>query len=431
MSPNPNGVGIVTPNFGADARPYQYGDQNVRRILVTNDSIYDLVSLGDSTQASNFGACANFVTSVNWLGGTLYPNTPVVNAHYPGIMTVQCAGNSQLAPPNLYTDTVASIFGGNVNDYCGLLSPAECKVLGSGIQFGAFYPANTFYNRIEEIQPTSQAGLGANTPWFGWDDFLTKQIGKAIKTKCNLYAPAGQTLNSALMQQQIGQQTAATTVASAPISVSTAVNNWLALELTLPADHNVVNTFFTGLYGVNAVTTIPADIGKGFSYAYSDFQILGNGKKIHSWGIGGQCIEGYLNAALVPNYFWNESITHFISNPIFWIDLGTNNPFNDTTATFITKLKQLIALCRTKYPNAYVLLTTSHPTAGQGGITPYFVYGAIDVAKTTPGVLCIDTWSQAPTYPNAVILGYMADNTHYNQTGNQNWFSNILNKSLV
>src|SRR5690606_21931754 len=120
---------------------------------------------------------------------------------------------------------------------------------------------------------------------------------------------------------------------------------------------------------------------------------------------GGWNIEGWLSDTVVPTAVWSQFLPQIVENPIFQLDLGTNNPNSNTAATHATKMIALIAKMRTAYPEAPVILTTAYATS-ISGLDPYWREAARIIRDSVDGVWLLDTYSAMPDFNGGVALGY-------------------------
>lgn len=202
-------------------------------------------------------------------------------------------------------------------------------------------------------------------------------------------------------------------------------SGYLPIEIAIPNTHNWSLNPQAGM----DVTVVPLSAtvnGEAFAYHQIWIETTRVGVVLFMMGIGGAAIERWIDNSIVPLSIWSEMIPAVAegNKVIFWIDIGTNNPNNNTIAQHEAKLRTLISRLRTVYWDSYILLTTAYPR-DLDGPTTYYETAAINIGATTPGVLIINTFPMV-TYAQAVTNGWMADTVHYNAAGNAAFSQRIV-----
>lgn len=196
------------------------------------------------------------------------------------------------------------------------------------------------------------------------------------------------------------------------------------LEVVIPSDFPWINqTAFSAFVSATpAGTTVNLQTT---SVSRQSLEQDGPGIVYDAWAQGGWNVGGWLDNTEVPTSLFTTYLPLFTDSPIFWLDLGANGTSGITTAEqHAAAMELLIAKCRSGFPEADILLTSSHAHSTSGS-NPIYRAGAELVAASVPGVLYLDTYGALPTYAQGVALGYYGDTVHYLPAGNTNKFTVI------
>lgn len=384
-------------------------------------------SLGDSTQAYNGGDVTTYLTNIVWKGAMLGNANILINQHYSGLVSAWRMGLGNVKPPEEYTVPLASSISGTVNSYAGLFTSTELTIL-TGQTLVDLAPG--VYHRAVSVAMYTAQSHPANR--VGYDRWISMANGKELSAR-GVVRTWQNGITRPWLALQVTRDYGARTARSAFMSAVEPTSDYKTVEITLPASNNDPSGagVVVDWYCASGDTT--PDINKSVSLLPVVVTTPGPGKIIYSIGIGGWCIEGFLNPSIVGADQWSKLIPLYVGmdSALFWIDIGTNGPYFTTQSDFEEKYVRLIELCRRAIPGAPIMLTTSHPTQGQSLSEPaYYVSAAKSVAARVPGVVCVDTWSKSPDYPSAIAEGDMADAVHYNAQGMRKWMER-LNEVIV
>lgn len=139
---------------------------------------------------------------------------------------------------------------------------------------------------------------------------------------------------------------------------------------------------------------------------------------------GGWSVDGWVDERIIPNSLFDDFLPLVAQEPIFWLDLGTNNPAKNSQIQHVEKMIRLIERVRSVWPYAPILLTSAFASSLSGS-DPYYRAAAAALAEEVHGLLYLDTYGAMPDYPSGQNLGYYSDEVHYNDLGNAAFFTMV------
>jgi hypothetical protein len=395
---------------------------SVGKLLTSGTQRIHVFSFGDSTEAGNQSDWLVYMSRTNPLGFASNPTQYLLNTHYTVPSNVSSGGNvgaADLGVPNEYTIAQNSTISGKVNDYAGIFYAEEITILNGQTLVDA---APFIYDRIFAGPFGPAANRSSPAPW------IASTAGKDLTAFGLLknWGASGITSNFSRLDL-LSQYAGGHEQAGAAFLPSNNGTGLTSLSTTLAGASNDGAGVVVQWYAAAGDTT--PIIGQSAAYLPIVASLAGNGSIIYALGIGGWCVEGFNVAAVCPPFFWNTLLPAYVGadQPFGWFDIGTNNPFNDTSDVFAAQLTTAINTFRAGFGSTVpILLTSAHPNVNQIlGTDPYFVTGMHLVSQALPKVEFIDTWNSSPTYTQGQALGYYADTVHYNATGNAFWMTNL------
>lgn len=350
--------------------------------LVSPTKLTHLFLMGDSRTTSKAAEFDQGATQIAW-GGFRVPFNVLDSAGHDSISSGVNSGGTPTTSPHI---------GGNINAWCPQQS-YETEFTGS-----AEPGANALQSRL--FYPTGGGPSQANFP-----NFWAYAVGKECKFRALAYrhgaAPATQPGVTAHWRNS-GTAFGGVNYNGTYVYNFTG-SGYQEVNVTIPDTHDwaTYTTPFSELVATPGGSTTAGEI-IAFVDAWFEASV---GTVLIDWSVGGRAIDHWRNDSVFDSGMFTSLVPLYGDNRMFWIDIGTNNPFGNDATSHAALVRAHIADFRVGSPGAPGIITSSYPAGTNNNTEPYYVAGNRDVGGDD-GVLFLDTWNAMPPFFDGVELGY-------------------------
>jgi len=139
--------------------------------------------------------------------------------------------------------------------------------------------------------------------------------------------------------------------------------------------------------------------------------------------VGGRTTASYQNDDMFSPALWSEFIRLLSGEIVLWMSLGTNDGGRTRAEVeaFKSRTLAIIAEFHNEFPGNYVVLDTAYEAGGEMGMVTARRRAYIEIAQSTPGVMCIDCYAELGCYGSLLLGGFYTagDSVHGNALGRQ------------